>query len=511
MAALLFLPGSFTSAAPVRPLQIALENYPPYEFVENGEVKGINVDIIRQILETLGVAYEFKVYPFTRGWLMLKRGAADAAPSISYTQDREPFLYYSAAQRATAQTGGLPPDYLWITRYVFFINRKFEKSIRFESYGQIQKDGYKIGLVREYSYHPGFTDEEFNFRFYSTVEDGLRGLVDGEIDLFPMDQTVALHILARMGHDGQVIPLPREIFSKPYLMVFSRESAYPGLETLVHRFNTELIRMRASGEVATIRGRYLAGGEETQPVPRPLLFVCEEWMPFAYMDGDTLKGIDVDITARIMQRLGLAYEIRIYPWSRAWMMASNGKVDAVLSVSYRPSRENVLLYTEDQRRFEETGEIPENHLWISEYVFFLKTKYAGVYRFESYAQLREAGYRIGRNRDYTYDDAFVAAGLPGREFYDTRSGLQALVAETIDLYPMDKTVGLATLKAMGLQDSVTWLPRPLFAKPYLAPFVKASDYPGITSVMERFNRELLEMRRRGEIDAIRERYLDGMK
>lgn len=495
----------------IRPLRIALENYPPYEYVENGDVKGINVDIIKHILDRLGIPYEFKVYPFSRGWLMLKRGTADAAPSISYSKEREPFLFYTDAQRAFDKTGAMPDDYLWMTKYVFFANRKFAKSLNFESYDQIQKDGYKIGIVKEYSYHPGFLEEDFIVKPYFTVEDGLQGLARGEIDLFPMDETVASHILERIGLRDQVTALPKVIFSKPYLMVFSRKSDYPDLETVMTAFNAELRSMRASGEIDAIRHRHLP--EEPGPVPldRPLLFVCESWEPFAYMDGDTIKGIDVEITSRIMKTLGIAHEVRIYPWSRAWMMACNGKADAVLSISYKQSREDVLLYTDDQRRYAATGELPENYLWISEYVFFVKKKFAGTYTFDSYEQLREAGYRVGRNRDYSYDDAFLGAKLPGIEFNDTKSGLDALVNEQIDLYPMDKTVGTATLKAMGLQESVTFLPRVLFSKPYLAPFVKASDYPGIQSVMERFNRELHEMRESGELDKIREAYLGNMK
>jgi len=83
--------------------------------------------------------------------------------------------------------------------------------------------------------------------------------------------------------------------------------------------------------------------------------VCEEWAPIEYVDGDELKGIDVDITTRVMKPLWMPYEIRTYPWSRAWMMAENGKADAVLSVSCKESRENVLLCTDDQREFARSG------------------------------------------------------------------------------------------------------------------------------------------------------------
>jgi polar amino acid transport system substrate-binding protein len=75
---------------------------------------------------------------------------------------------------------------------------------------------------------------------------------------------------------------------------------------------------------------------------------------------------------------------------------------------------------------------------------------------------------------------------------------------------MDKTVGLATLKEMGLLASVTYLPKPLFSKPYLVPFVRASNYPNIESVMQRFNDELRAMRKRGDIEKIRLKYINNL-
>jgi len=399
-----------------------------------------------------------------------------------------------------------PPNYLWLTEYVFFINRKFEESLQFESYEQIIEDGLRIGTTKDYTYHPGFLEQPFKSTSYVNPVDGFRALTSGEIDLYPMSKTVGLHLLGKSGLSDEITYLPKVMFSKPYLMLFSKASDYPDLENVMVRFNAEVRKMRMSGEFAEIEDKHLPS-DRFPPAPRPLLFVCEEWAPFEYLDGDKLKGIDVDIVAHIMKCLGIPYEIRIYPWSRAWMMAENGKADAVLSISYKSSREDVLLYTRDQRQFAETGALPQHYLWMSEYVFFVKKKHAETYTFESYDQLREAGYRVGKNRDYSYNTEFVEAALPGQEFNDTRGGLEALVAEDIDLYPMDKTVGLATLKEMGLQESVTFLPRPLFSKPYLAPFVRKSDYPDIELVMKRFYDELLRLRTTGEIDRIRKRHL----
>jgi polar amino acid transport system substrate-binding protein len=493
-----------------RALRIAIEEYPPYEYSENGEFKGINIDVFERIFKRLHIPYEIREYPFSRGWLMLSRGAADAAPSISYSKSREPLLYYTDEQRDFAKTGKRPTDYLWMTEYVFFINKRFERSLHFDSYEQMQRDRYRVGTVKSYSYHPGFLEQPFKFKQYILIPSGFEALTRGEIDVFPMDKTVGEHVINENNLGPQITFIPKSMFTKPYLMAFSKASDYPDLEGVMKRFYAELLKMRQSGEYDTIRNAYLPPPRAVAPAPRPLLFICEDWVPFEYMENGILKGIDVDITEQIMTTLGLPYEIKAYPWARAWMMVSNGKADAVLSISHKASREDALYYTDEQREFAATGTLPPDYLWMSEYVFFVKTKFADTYSFESYDQLHQAGYRIGKNRGYSYNDAFKEATLPGKEFHNTKDGLRALVDEQIELYPMDKTVGLATLKEMGLLASVTYLPKPLFSKPYLVPFVRASNYPKIESVMQRFNDELRAMRKRGDVERIRLKYINKL-
>ena len=489
-----------------RPFRFAMEDYPPFEYEENGKPAGINVEVTTRIMQRLGIPFEIGFYPFTRSWMLLTKGKVDAAPSISYQPDREPVLLYSDAQKAFQTTGRIPEDHLWVTEYVFFVNRRLKPSLRFNSYAQLKRDGYRVGVNKAYSYHPPFWKETFIKREFIMPPDAFRALAKGEIDMFPMDRTVGLWMLKRMGLETQIGYLGRPLFTKPYLMVFSRASDYPDIAGVMQRFYAELKAMRASGEYKEIYNRHAPVLSQAQP-RRPLRFVCEEWVPFEYtVDGES-RGIDVDVTAQIMQKLGLPYEIQFYPWSRAWLMAEKGVADAVLSVSYKSSREKELYYTPEQAAFARTGEVPPDYLWMADYVFFLKSKFADTYRFDSYDQIKADGLRVGTNKDYSYDAAFRAADLSFIEYPDTAAGLAGLVAEEIDLYPMVKTVGRATLKEMGLAESVVWLPKPLFSKPYLVPFCRTSDYPDLEYIMYAYYRELARMRKDGSYQKIYDRYV----
>jgi len=148
------LPASYNRASePLRPFIIVAEELPPYEFLNDaGKPAGINVEIIEQIFSTLEIPYEIRFYPWPRAWLMAANGVADAILSVSYQKEREPYLFFTDEQRAFWETGDVPPDFLWLTEYVFFVSRRLSDAIRFESYEQLQADKLRISISDQYTY-----------------------------------------------------------------------------------------------------------------------------------------------------------------------------------------------------------------------------------------------------------------------------------------------------------------------------------------------------------------------
>jgi polar amino acid transport system substrate-binding protein len=494
-----------------RKFVIVGEAYPPFEYQENGQPRGINVELVTQIFAKLGVPVEFRFYPFARAWMLMEGGHADAITSVSYTPAREKALIFTPEQRAFLATGCVPRDHLWLTDYVFFVKSAVQKGLRFESLQQIHDDRYRVGLVTDYSYSPEFLKAELDTRTYSNPEEGFRALVAGEIQVFPFDRTVGHWILKREGLHERVSLLPRPIFVKPYELGFSRLSGYPDMEGLLQAFYRELADLRSSGEYDRISSKYLSAETDASP-PRPLVFVAESWPPYEWADTNgCVRGIDAEIVGRIMKRIGVPYSIRLYPWSRAWLMIQKGSADAVLSVSYKESREADLAYTDLQRTRGGANQSPDDTLWLSEYVFFVKKRDVGRFRFESLDQVKSDGIVIGVNRDYTYTPEFLAADLSSVEYTSTRDGFQGLVADEIQLYPIDRTVGQAQLNELGLSQSITNLPKVIFSKPYLAVFSKHSTYPHLDTIRSAFYSELARLRTSGEYDDIRRANIEAQR
>ena len=70
-------------------LTIITENYPPLNYVEQKELRGPAVDIVRAIADKLGIGSEIKVYPWARGYRYLETRKNTALFSTTRSKSRE--------------------------------------------------------------------------------------------------------------------------------------------------------------------------------------------------------------------------------------------------------------------------------------------------------------------------------------------------------------------------------------------------------------------------------------
>lgn len=224
---------------------------------------------------------------------------------------------------------------------------------------------------------------------------------------------------------------------------------------------------------------------------RDLIVVGEAWPPFEFKEGSDATGIDVDIAKAIFDKMGIPYQMKILPWARAWAMVEKGEADAVFSTSRKSKREPYLYY-------------PKEDMWTSSFVFFV-AKDKKKDSFDGYNDAQ--GLTVGVVKGNSYNDDFWAAKLKTEESVDLPSALKKLASGRIDLLPADKTVGLYSLKQLGLQDKVTFYEFSLFSKGYPMPFAKKSSYPNLEEVSKQFEMELLKLKASGEYGKIREKWL----
>lgn len=72
-----------------KPLTIITENWPPYNYEENGEIKGFSTEIARAVMKELNVNYEIQLLPGARGEKLLDEGSRIMNFSLFRTAGRE--------------------------------------------------------------------------------------------------------------------------------------------------------------------------------------------------------------------------------------------------------------------------------------------------------------------------------------------------------------------------------------------------------------------------------------
>jgi polar amino acid transport system substrate-binding protein len=155
-------------------------------------------------------------------------------------------------------------------------------------------------------------------------------------------------------------------------------------------------------------------------------------------------------------------------------------------------------------------------MWVSEYVFFNNSKRI-LPSLKNYDDVIEASFQIGTIRGYSYNNGFwesfpnVADGSLNKQLQAVTNidlNFRKLARDRIDLFLADRTVGLFTIKKMGLRHLIETEGYPLFSKGYPMPFVRKSNYPDIEKVSKLFEQELAIIKNNGVYQKIFNRWVE---
>jgi ABC-type amino acid transport substrate-binding protein len=70
---------------------------------ENGEIRGVQVDIVKKSLDSLNLKYDLKLLPWKRCLRNVEEGSYDAAIGASYTKTRALFMNYPISAKESAE------------------------------------------------------------------------------------------------------------------------------------------------------------------------------------------------------------------------------------------------------------------------------------------------------------------------------------------------------------------------------------------------------------------------
>jgi polar amino acid transport system substrate-binding protein len=216
------------------------ENYPPYEYMDNGVNKGIDIDIIREVCKQIGIVPEFKEYPWKRALKYVEVGKVDAIFSLFKTPERTKFLYYPTTSVNTEKTS------------LFTLK---ENNYKVNKLSDLKEK--IIGVVAEYSYGREFdTCEWIKKDIAFSVELQLEKQSAGRTDFSVVNELVGIHIIKKLKLGNKIKKLDYTVGETPLYVAFSKAKGKKAQE-LSDKFSAILSQLKEEGILEKITKKYL--------------------------------------------------------------------------------------------------------------------------------------------------------------------------------------------------------------------------------------------------------------
>jgi len=218
-------------------MTVVTSEYPPYQYLENGEVKGTHTEILRRVLVTMGYRPEIRIVPWARAEASARAGTSDMIYSLTHSRSRARHYHFTAP--------------LSEARDVFFALA--DRNLQWQTLDDLA--GLRIGLSASYSYDPTFMEwlAAGNARVVQISQEspeftGLRMTAYGRIDLFICEETVCRYLIDQHLADHpeltNLTALPRTVGEvRGFRAAFSRQ--HPEGEELRDEFNRVLAELES--------------------------------------------------------------------------------------------------------------------------------------------------------------------------------------------------------------------------------------------------------------------------
>lgn len=151
--------------------------------------------------------------------------------------------------------------------------------------------------------------------------------------------------------------------------------------------------------------------------------VTEEMAPYNFVDekDQVVTGLSTELVREILKRAHIDYQIKIFPWARAYRTAQEAPNVAIYSMGRNDEREKLFKWV---------GVI------VNREVFLYKLKGRPDIKVSSLQDLKP--YKLGGIRDGVRTMYLHKEGLAVEEATDDASNIKKLQSRRIDAFPIDE-------------------------------------------------------------------------
>lgn len=219
--------------------RIVTDQWPPYVYLENDKIVGIDVDIALAVLKRIGIKANINLLPWKRSLTLVKNLGADAILSAAITDDRKQFLYFPSEPISSGAT-------------VFF-QRKPRNII---TNGLDGLNGLKVGAMLGYKYCDELDRSPvlLGASRVASLDQIFNMLMSDRIDLVVESEAVGMYKIKEMGLLDEIsIVNNSSNCSVGNFLAFAKN---PGSKVLAEKFSAELIKFKMTDEYKEILAKY---------------------------------------------------------------------------------------------------------------------------------------------------------------------------------------------------------------------------------------------------------------
>ncbi len=233
LAALMVGAAPLTAAAQA-PMRVVTEEFPPYNYTQDGKITGLGTEVVQAVLKEAGVRGEFESLPWARAYETAANVPDILIYSMVRTPERDKLFKWVGVIAST--------DY-----YLFSLaDRKLQIKTLDEA-RQLQVGAVSQSVGEQFLLAHGFLKGK-NLQSSAKNELNYEKLRLGRVDLWIMNRVTAYYLVRQSGQDPETLlhkslPIP-ELSAQSYYMAFGK--ATPDATVAQLRKALEAVRSNGS-------------------------------------------------------------------------------------------------------------------------------------------------------------------------------------------------------------------------------------------------------------------------
>ncbi|RLA76733.1 MAG: hypothetical protein DRG78_18510, partial [Epsilonproteobacteria bacterium] len=320
------------------------KHWPPFDFYENNQAKGFNVDYMKEISKLTGFKFEFVQ---DKNWkdltAQLKNKQIDILTALDRTDTNNKFATFSDNILVTFETMITKDDY----------------AHTLDSYQDLY--GKKVGIIRGYDLEDEIKNKhtQINMILFDNPVDALHALSDEKIDVFIENSSVALYLIKKYFLSNLKLgasPKFPNLVNGDNISIVSRKD-YPELASIIQKALDNIsdktkhdLQAKWMGKIKNIQNKPIqfTAKENDYINQNNIIKIANEmdWAPFDYNEFAKPMGMSIDYIKLLFSKAGLKYEfINGYTWVELLELYKEKKIDVMPAFYKSEERKKNTLFT----------------------------------------------------------------------------------------------------------------------------------------------------------------------